>query len=283
MRLLTLGDSWTYGIELWDPELGPQKNYFPIHHAKHEAYRQRHAWPWKIAELLEVSEVINLAWPGCSNDTIVRRLMRWLTSEGSLNGRNSQDLLVMIGWTGPERRDFYSADAELVRNWPYTSDNGWITVTPWGTGTNRWSGEFGIKQLNTLSVEYFSHWCDPNEYLNRYINQTWTVQKTLDSIGAHWLMFQAFFENPELDIDCWTDEYFDMSKFQIDVDDLKLWNMVHSVNYYKKKDGTQTFHNFLMAARSERDDVMVKTHPTALGHSLWATELFNYMKNNKLV
>lgn len=278
MRLLTLGDSWTYGIELFDPTLGPQKNYFPILHKEHHTFRNSNTWAAQLGSLLGASEIINLGWPGASNDTIIRCLMHWLTTEGYLNGRDSRDLFVVIGWTSPERKDLFLDDVNLVKRWPYCIDKGWTTLYPW------WDGKHSISELNEMSDLYYKHWCNPGEYLYRYINHAWTVQHLMNSIGSKWIQFQAFWEHDRMHIDKWVEKEFKLTETdQLTNADIELWKLISDINYYNKSNPACTFHNFVMSSGIPRNEIMLKTHPTALGHKIWAEELYRYINQHNIL
>lgn len=273
MRLLTLGDSWTYGIELWDPELGPQEYYFPLEHSAHDTYRKAHAWPYRFGCHLD-AEVINLGWPSASNDTISRRLMRWLAGEGYLSGRDAHELFVVIGWTGLERKDFFINDASIASRFAYVPEQQWITVTP------GWGDKHSVKEIERLSRIYYEHFCDHGDYLWRYINHVYNAQITCDRIGARLLQFQAFYENQDFDSYMLLGSLSDQSHAHLAQEDVLMWDLVDASRFYGHKDHSQTFYSWLNvqcdAKGYRRDQLMMQTHPTALGHELWADELLKF-------
>ena len=75
MKLLTVGDSFTYGEELSD---------------------RTQSWPQKLANRINY-ELLNLALPSASNDKILRRTLDYLATE-------SADLVV-IGWSNIGRSE----------------------------------------------------------------------------------------------------------------------------------------------------------------------------------
>jgi hypothetical protein len=285
MRLLTLSDSWAHGTELWDPNLGPQKYSFPIEHQEHIDYRNKHAWPGQISKLLGATELINLGWPGCSNDSIMRRLTRWLTNEGYLTGRPANDLMVIIGWTKLDSREFvpsYTDEYEDICNWPYTDDC-WVTVQPPSFESNRWEKSHSVPAVDEFSRTYYHKWCNPTEYFHRYINQNWIFQQMMSSIGANWFSYQSVLDNVNLKFDDWKDYNANVLTAKLDPADLILWETIDPKRFYNKNASCCTFHNFLMTSGLPRDVVMYKTHPTEYGHELWANEIFRYMKLNNIV
>lgn len=101
-RLLTVGDSFTYGDELTDPF---------------------QAWPYKLANRINYA-LNNMGVSGASNDSILRRTFEELSC-------NHYDLLV-VGWTSPGRIEWkdqigipYSIWPGFPNNSHFTSDHPW--------------------------------------------------------------------------------------------------------------------------------------------------------------
>lgn len=90
-KLLTVGDSFTYGDELKD------------------CYQ---AWPYRLADLLDY-QVYNMGQSGCSNASILRRTLEELTA-------NHYDLLI-IGWTSPGRIEWKDDIGIAYDIWPGAS------------------------------------------------------------------------------------------------------------------------------------------------------------------
>lgn len=285
MRLVTLGDSWTEGAELWDPTLGPQVHPYPVLHKEHTDYRNKYAWPGQLGSMLGVDELVNMGWAGCSNDTSIRRLMRWLTTEGYLSGRSGHDLTVIIAWTKPDSTEFVPTDIEAateICQWPYTVDQHWVTVQPPSFEKDRWARKHGVKEIDEFSRTYYLKWCNPKEYFHRYINQNWMFQNIMNQIGANWLSFQNVYDNIDLEFDKWEDHRADLTSADIDSADRALWNIVDPLRFYRKDQDMCTFHNFLMRSDIPREKVMFKTHPSEFGHNLWANKLYQHIKLHNL-
>lgn len=103
-RLLTVGDSFTYGDELTD---------------------QYDAWPYKLADLLDY-HVVNLGQSGCSNTSIVRRALYEIA-----NSTDPYDLVV-IGWTSPGRIEWKDHTGVAYDMWPGFQVRGkFFEMHPW--------------------------------------------------------------------------------------------------------------------------------------------------------
>jgi lysophospholipase L1-like esterase len=98
MLLYTIGDSFTYGVELGEPE--------------------KQAWPRLVADRLGY-ELVNLANPGASNDYIIRTTVEFLKT-------HSPDVAI-IAWTTPHRLEINETQCtpnshpDVFKTW----DNNW--------------------------------------------------------------------------------------------------------------------------------------------------------------
>ena len=90
MKIVTAGDSFTYGEELADLQT---------------------AWPHLLGKKIG-AEVVNLGRPACSNDKIFR-----LVFEHLIDYNSSKTDLVIIGWTSPGRMEF-ADDIGYYDVWP---------------------------------------------------------------------------------------------------------------------------------------------------------------------
>ena len=102
--MLCDGDSWTSG-DIINPELELAGKEHPnVNDPSNDDYRLPKVLPHKLGKLLDV-ETLNIAMAGSSNDAIVRRTMRKVKE--LLLDYKPEDLFVIIGWSSPERKDFY--------------------------------------------------------------------------------------------------------------------------------------------------------------------------------
>lgn len=101
-KLLTAGDSFTYGDELSD---------------------RYQAWPYRLADLLDY-EVHNIGQSGCSNFSILRRTLEELATD-------HYDLVV-VGWTSPGRIEWKDDIGDAYNIWPgYPPDTKFFEDHPW--------------------------------------------------------------------------------------------------------------------------------------------------------
>ncbi len=170
------GDSWTAG-DLLDPNL-EKKGIGWINDPLNDNYRLPKVWPHKLGKLCGI-EVKNNSVAGSSNDGIVRRVLDSIPK--LLRQYKSEELCVIIGWTSPERKDFYFRDGEKEH---------WETLLP---------AELTQNQMN-VDVEkfyktYLKHFWNIEEFSNRYIEQNLLLHYYLDNLGINHYFFNAFYES----------------------------------------------------------------------------------------
>jgi lysophospholipase L1-like esterase len=269
-KLLAFGDSWTYGSELRDPAL---TDYQGDYDGRNDAYRLQHSWPSRLAQLLEVPTVENRGTAARSNDTILRDLSSWLAAEGYLQGRSAADLLICIGWTSPERKDFYFHDSHR----PNCSDDGWVTMYP------MWTHKYKHKAIDQFTQQYVRYWWNAAEYMHRYINQVHQAQTLLQSLNIRHVMFQAIYHHHATLIEEWNDSVYLSQHAQGITDaDRLIWSCVDKQRFMHKDQPLATFHNWILEAVAwDKHRVLNTSHPNEHGHQLWAAHMQSWLRDRE--
>lgn len=282
MKLVACGDSWTWGAELLDPEVSPQGMWndprgHDLHYIpKNTEYRERYRYIRQFAKLANFDEVIDLSQPSVSNDAIYRFLLEWLSTNGYLTGRDTSDLFISIGWTSPERTEFYYKEKIFHENY--------IPVGPWNLdGHHQPNLTDDVKQFLRLYCENF--WV-PGEYIHRYIVTIWQLQFLLKHLGIKYVMHQAFYNHDRLMPKFWIDQKYIKKIFDVLTDgDRLMWDTIDRTTFMNLADLEKgTFYNYILnQANGNHDDVLVVWHPNAHGHTLWAEYMYNYCVINNLL
>jgi hypothetical protein len=275
MKLIACGDSWAWGAELVDPAVVPkwvphQDNHHLHYLPENEIYRHTHRYTGILAEKLN-AEVVDLSYCGYSNDAIIRTLFDWLIKEDYLSGRDTSDIFVSIGWTSPERREFF-----YKQKWG--SDN-WMPFGP------LWGQRFPEnKDLDEFSRIYIENFWNPGEYMHRWINQVWQTQELLEKHKIKYVMHQAFYHHHHKMISEWEDvKYHNNHAEHITPSDRKLWDMINDKTFMHKDDPkVGTAHNYMVAIGG-KDKVFADIHPNTYGHKIWAEHMYEYCTENKLL
>jgi len=263
-RLIAFGDSWTWGSELRDPSIPGLREDFDH---RDSGYRLEHVWSSCLGRAIGRDDVINLAWPGCSNDTILRSLTEWLITQGYLQGQDPSRDLVAIGWTSPERRDFWFHDVDD----PSCVDRGWLTMYP------MWTHTYKHAAINRFSREYVRYWWHAAEYMHRYINTIHRAQQLLEAAGVEYFMFQAIYHHHQQLITEWNDQQYQVQhELKISDADRQIWQLIDGDRFMHKDQPLATFHNHIIGDRDPRE-VLLISHPNELGHRLWADHICDWL------
>ena len=147
MTILALGDSFTYGEELAD---------------------QHMSWPYLLGQRMG-HNVVNLAKPAASNDSIIRRLMEHMIAQQAPTD------LVVIGWTMLGRQEF-------------ADDVGYYSIWP-GYSGNLFQQDGSVWRQDL--VKYFNQYHNRQHYHVRYLEQVILVQNFLKSRNIKYVMMNV--------------------------------------------------------------------------------------------
>ena len=274
--IYTNGDSWTAG-DIVDPELFGTDNAH-VNHPKNKQYRLPRVWPGKLGKLLK-TEVINNSVAGASNDRIVR---------GTINDilelkqkYNTEDIFVIIGWSSPERKDFFY-------KWDEKDTGEWECLYP--AELDHWESK--SDSLNAFYKLYtLNHWHE-EEFITRHCLNNITLHNFLKALNIRHLFFNAFYESKEELFNPDKHQLFDareiesyISNYQksSEANTLKRLDINNIIDEYKRIHKEvftkKSFIQFLLNLSEYNQDDLIDYHPTELGHELWAKELSTVLKN----
>lgn len=265
-HLVVAGDSWTYGSEIRDPSL-PEK--IKDWDEQNDVYRLPRIWPTKLKDKMNCERVVNLSYPASSNDRIIRTLTSWLVQEYIAPEKDTSDLFVVIGFTSPERKDFYYND-------PEEKFKDWITLWPM---INHRHPMRALRDFNELYTVYF--W-NEEEYIHRYVNQIFNLQLLFKQYNINYLMFQAFYQRKDLHILNWLDNPY--TRNFVGQPDKCMWELIDPIRFMHKNETIHSFHNYIL----DKDPSQYKTisikgmHPSEIAHTWWADHIYDYCEVNKL-
>ena len=274
------GDSWTSG-DIIDPELFGE-DFSHVNHPDNDQYRLPRVWPHKLGKLLGI-EIDNESVAGSSNDAIVRRVVPNVLR--LLKKYKSEEIFVIVGWSSPERKDFY-----YKGEWDC-----WETLYPAQIEQNLPNRD--IEKFYKLYLKYY--W-NPQEYMNRFINQNLYLHYFLERNNIKHLFFNAFYECSSNDNDTYekfvTKAVSGMREKSDLINDIKslfpkvgndsiddgyfrstnLYVVEEFIDMKNKVMKDVSFRNFLM----DRDLFEIPAqHPNEQEHQLWANELYKDLKD----
>ena len=272
--ILCDGDSWTAG-DIINPELKLiNENHANVNDPLNDSYRLPKVWPHKLGKLLNI-DTLNIAHAGSSNDAIVRRTMRKVKE--LLLDYEAKDLFVIIGWSSPERKDFY-----------YTGEwDAWETIHPVSNYQ-----PIPDKDIDTFYEIYRDKFWNEQEYVERYIQQNLLLHYFLKEHNVKHLFFDAFYETRghrsmfnSLNIDdviissgYETESHYALMKYFLKVKkefslNDSFRNLLLDKNKVFEYNGKQ-LNSFKEELFNTKDH-----HPSEKGHEIWAKNLFNELRD----
>jgi hypothetical protein len=267
-RLIVIGDSWTYGSEIRDPNFNDEIKDW---NSENDDYRLPKIWPTKLSKMLGFDECINLSYPAASNDRTVRVLINWLTQEYFSKSKPTDEIFVIVGLTSPERKDFFYRDEEIPGH------NFWMTLWP------MWKHKYLQEPINKFADLYVKYFWNKEEYANRYVNQIFQLQTLFERYNIKFLIFQSFYQSTEIGFKDWKDDPY-MRDFNATVDKL-IWDLIDPVTFVNKNDKIHSFHNYIVNkdTTKEKSVALLDMHPSEVGHTWWSEYLFEYIQKFNII
>ena len=239
----------THGDELAeDPETGVCID--------HE-YRLANSWPGRVASIRNM-EFTNEGRGGASNDYCTRKMMNF-TSNWIAEGKDPRDLLVIIGWTHCNRREFYKPEERGREDYKYRS-----FLVP-STPEKR---AFFASRVSSEETNFFGL------YEKYFFAESHSVTLTLQ----HQVASQCYLTQmkiPYLFFNCaWCPP--------VDVSPSKhLSSLIDSRRFYGYDDRNLTFGRW--ANNNGHRDRKPRGHPNEVAHDAWAKNLSEYINQNELL
>ncbi len=287
-KLITNGDSWTFGSEIVDPLLTIK--YSDKKHVteydffeENDSYRIAKIWPTHLAKIMN-ADLINLAWPADDNGSILRRTMSYIATKFIEKNLPTDDILVIIGWSSPERNSFWYDDGKQSHS---------LRLYPTIPSSVR------DNEFKKFWEYYVTNLWNPEDYIRRFIFDAVQFENFCIRHNIKYLQFNSFYQTPGKNIHDWVDLNIaeEVKKLKPDVyaiydsaisqrkheqaNYLTLWNTIDPVKFYNKDQLVNTFKGFI---ESTFDDPYNKTwHPSPESHLAWASELYRYIEDNKII
>jgi hypothetical protein len=302
------GDSWTAG-DIMDPKL-IERGETNIQHWENDEYRLPKVWPYKLGKKLNI-EVLNSSHAASSNDSIVKRVCE--NSLKLLKTYKPEEIFVIVGWSSPERKDFYigNGDPEKRRGGFGT----WETLAPAQTEQSfkDIAPPADAKLLEQFYKTYVLYFWNDIEYITRYIHQNLFIHSFLKSLKINHLFFDAFYHHtPQEHNKPYFGDYYDIKLFKkLEDTNRHLYtdlnkNMKETTKEYFKVRDTNfyniSFKHFLYSKFYPFENSLSPSsphyidfdslgkdekklfdekggHPSELGHELWAVEMVRILES----
>lgn len=287
LEIIADGDSWTFGCEIVDPTLVAKhgKDVYPGYYdfsQENDQYRVPRIWTSHLSEILDAN-VYNISWPADDNGTILNRTISHITRNYIVPRKNLDNLLVIVGWSSPERNFFWYKDTELshrFRLWPNVQ-------------------HFDADPQEEFWKLYVNYLWNEEEFIPRFVMNNLMLQSFCESHNIKWMCYNSFYQVSHTNIAEWRDlnishevdklhigsytvfknnspkRYSDMYDYS------SIWKTIDPIRFYNKDVPNNTFLSFIK--KNGTDPVFNGWHPSPQSHKTWAEELASYLNNNKLI
>jgi len=289
MILLCNGDSWTQGDSPsqtinWDSNESldwytiPHNfgNYHIASKAQQLKFYDSEVWPKVLGRNLKI-DTIKAGRLGDDNQGITRRTIYLAEKYTALY--DPSKILVVIGWSSPERKDFFY-------KWHENDAGEWECLYP--GELDHWTSE--REELLTFYKLYVkNHWY-PEEFITRHCLNNISLHYFLKSLNIKHIFFNSFYENKEQVLDKNKHQLLESPKFSTFIEDfrnnsntdtlkrleidniLAQYSRIHNNVFFK-----DTFLTYLLSIDTKEE--LVDFHPTEKGHELWAKHLSSYIND----
>tara|TARA_R110000803_G_C11989103_1_gene321690 strand:- start:72 stop:992 length:921 start_codon:yes stop_codon:yes gene_type:complete len=257
------------------------------------------AWPKHLGDLMKVKEVVNIAHPGASNDTIFRTTQDWIIDNVILGGEKDfesvpeqgkntesrkpkylpEDIIVILFWSGVDRYEVYVPKDEskpdgLNQFYPH---NSLVSLSPL----------FDTNLFENLTPEYklnLNESIKAKVMLSDNLFSDYTMLQKIVSMN-HWLKsfnIQKYHGNtinslPGFDYIPKAYTYHPIRKTYKNL--LRMYRE-DSKYHYAFLDHDRTFHNYM----NKNPDINVLKHAAnqhyeEKAHELWAKKVYDFWFN----
>jgi hypothetical protein len=285
LEIICDGDSWTFGCEIVSPEHsikyakdGKHVGVYDFYE-ENDSYRIPKTWSSFLEKKLNgVSH--NISWPADDNTTILNRTISYVTSQYLAKGKPTNNLLVIVGWSSPERTSFWYDDGVINRRYRLQPN------TP----------HFDTKQQEDFWKLYVELMWNREEFIPRYIMNVLQLQNFCEAHNIKYLQYNSFYQKPHSHPDQWNDldinyelntlhvggyiTTTNLNRISYDFDYKSIWDTINPINFYKKNEANNTFTSFI---QKNCEIPFTGWHPSPEGHEAWSNELYKYMIENKIV
>jgi hypothetical protein len=289
--LLTNGDSWAFGSEIIAPAL--RKNSTQKYHLVNnpiigdihcnesriinDPYRIANIWPTHLSLALGAKN-INIGVGAASNDMIYETTIGWLLTNYIVPKVSTDDLLVVVGWSSPERKtvmvEDYAGKVNKLIFWPTMKE------------TSYYKTDLGKKYFDF----YSRHLWFEREYITRYVEQHYMLFCFCKANNINLVMFDSFNSPKTTTISDWDNSVHEIINsweplstdgwLYDDANDkarlLDMWSEIPATAMINKNTNPRSFKGYIDQTVA-LDDRMNNMHPSELSHKVWAEYVMQYI------
>lgn len=210
-------------------------------------------WAGVLGKQLSIPKLVNQSLGAGSNARIIRTTVDYVKT---LTPKQCGELLVVIGWTLPDRGELYLDDRAGTRHWGlFNAAQEWHTLTP---------DTIYTPEFRQRITEYWRrHVADVhNGYacVKQFFQQSYLLANTLENLGIRYYFFNSF------PVTWGIDNAEDMNSLGADIE------------YYQQHNAMSLTDTFTELVCPRPELQLSDGHPNSLGYRLWADRLYTDIK-----
>lgn len=206
-------------------------------------------WAGLLKKKLSIPNLVNQSLGAGSNARVLRTTVDYVKS---LTTEQRSKLLVVIGWTLPDRSELYLDDRAGTQRWElFNAAQQWDTLTPPTIYTPEFRQrmtEYWRRHVADVHSDYAS--------VKLFFQQSYLLANTLENLGIRYYFFNSF------PIYWGIDNAEDLSNLSADIEHYQQYSAMTLSDTFTE----------LVCPRPELQ--LSDGHPNSLGYSLWADKLY---------
>jgi len=202
------------------------------------------SWPGILGKELGFNKIVNLGYPGSSNDRILRTTIAWILENWISKSQPIDSLFVVIGWSGPMRREFYINEE-------------WRQLIPYH--------DYQETSASLLNRVYREVAWSEYESAIRFATQLIGLQSILKFYRISYLFFDAITSITRTNIDAENA----LNIYLPHIDQHRYYNFLDEKGDMATQVGDNTHIN-------------LRAHPNEVGHALWGHKLARFVRDSLL-
>lgn len=215
-------------------------------------------WAGVLRKQLAIPNLVNQSLGAGSNARILRTTLDYVKT---LSPKQRSKLLVVIGWTLPDRSELYLDDGAGTQRWElFNPAQQWDTLTP---------DDIYTPEFRRRITEYWRrHVADVHSVyacVKQFFQQSYLLANTLENLGIRYYFFNTF------PVFWGVDDPVQLASFSTDAEQ------------YQQLSVMSLYDTFTELITTSPELQLSDRHPNSLGYRLWADRLYTDITQRGLV
>lgn len=259
MKIDTLyanGCSWTAGNGIEHDSI---LQHLPL--IERYNYLESYAWPKKLGDLLQISNVINQAEGAGSNARMMRTTIEFLLNYPK---DKYKSLFVVLGWTTVDRNEIYLQEDDK-KGWCKFNINQPVSSHYAPSFRPDFSKSF-LYKIDNWQKEYIAEFQNDYMAFQTYFQQMYLMKNLLENLKIKYLFFNSL------------NSYYRLTNLDIKKEFSSYIKPLSSPNILCTRDCDESLNVMDKFCKKNNIPISPCVHPMVLGHQMWALHLYKEIK-----